>query len=59
VEQETSCRHHFICAPSWTADQDGTVEAVCRLCGERCRLSVRLLDPLREDDFPSPRSKSL
>jgi|GEM_PF-2021114 len=56
-EQKAPCRHHFLCPPPWTADQDGTVEAICRLCGERRRLSVRLPGPIREegrrDAYPS------
>jgi hypothetical protein len=54
--ERDSCRHHFLCPPSWTADQDGTVEAACRFCGER-RLSVRLLELKREDDLHPPRDR--
>jgi|DewCreStandDraft_1066081.scaffolds.fasta_scaffold16368_4 hypothetical protein len=43
------CPHHFICPPPWEADADGAVEAVCRRCGERRRLSVRLTGSLYEE----------
>lgn len=51
------CPHHFVCPPPWEADADGAVEAICRRCGERRRLSVRLTGGGHEEAWTPQRDE--